>query len=108
MMVSCKLLSLPKNTTIPSPDVVRVICLFFILFLWLTPVLTASLLVIYTGLSLYIRIGIYFEERKLMREFGEQYAAYRAVTPMLFPAPKFFRNNWLSRFVIKQHSPDKV
>jgi protein-S-isoprenylcysteine O-methyltransferase Ste14 len=81
---------------------------FFLLFLWLTPIMTSSLLVVYLGLTIYIRIGIHFEERKLLREFGEQYAAYRAVTPMLFPTPKFVRNNWLARIVLKPHSPDKV
>lgn len=81
---------------------------FFLLFLWLTPLMTTSLLVVYLGLTFYIQIGIYFEERKLMREFGQQYADYRAVTPMLFPIPRIFRNNWLSRFVLKPESPDKV
>ena len=81
---------------------------FFLLFLWLTPVMTTSLLIVYLGLTLYIHIGIFFEERKLMREFGQQYAEYRAVTPMLFPTPEIIRNNWLSRFVLKPESPDKV
>jgi protein-S-isoprenylcysteine O-methyltransferase Ste14 len=33
----------------------------------------------------YVLVGAYFEERKLRREFGAQYAAYQAVTPMLIP-----------------------
>lgn len=33
----------------------------------------------------YIRIGIYFEERKLVRTFGDQYRAYQQRIPMLFP-----------------------
>jgi len=81
---------------------------FFLLLLWLTPIMTTSLLVVYVGLTVYIQIGIYFEERKLLREFGQEYADYRAVTPMLFPAPKFIRNNLLARFVLKPNSPDKV
>jgi protein-S-isoprenylcysteine O-methyltransferase Ste14 len=81
---------------------------FFLLLLWLTPIMTTSLLVVYVGLTVYIQIGIYFEERKLLREFGQEYADYRTVTPMLFPAPKFIRNNWLARFVLKPNSPDKV
>jgi protein-S-isoprenylcysteine O-methyltransferase Ste14 len=28
-----------------------------------------------------------FEERKLVREFGEEYLQYRKVTPMLIPRP---------------------
>lgn len=81
---------------------------FFLLFLWLTPTLTINLLVVYLGLTIYIQIGIYFEERKLLREFGEEYEVYRAATPMLFPAPKVVRNIWVSRFVLKPESPDKV
>jgi len=81
---------------------------FFLLFLWLTPRMTVNLFVVYIALTVYIHIGIYFEERKLLRDFGEQYAEYRAATPMLFPLPKFFRNNWLSRFVVEPRTPDKA
>jgi protein-S-isoprenylcysteine O-methyltransferase Ste14 len=81
---------------------------FFLLFLWLTPAMTVNLLVVYFALTVYIHIGIYFEERKLLRDFGEQYAEYRVVTPMLFPMPKFARNNWFARFVVEPRTPDKV
>ena len=33
----------------------------------------------------YILIGIHFEERETLRQFGEDYAAYRARVPMLIP-----------------------
>ena len=81
---------------------------FALLFLWLSPVLTVNLLVLYLALTIYVHIGIYFEERKLLREFGDQYVNYRANTPMLIPGLKLFGNKWYSRFVIKQQSPDKV
>ncbi|HUG33395.1 MAG TPA: isoprenylcysteine carboxylmethyltransferase family protein [Anaerolineales bacterium] len=81
---------------------------FFLLFLWLTPFMTVNLLVVYLALTIYIQIGIYFEERKLIREFGDQYVEYRASTPALFPAPKFMRNIWVLRFVLKPESSDKV
>lgn len=81
---------------------------FFLLFLWLTPFMTVNLLVVYLALTIYIQIGIYFEERKLIREFGDQYVEYRASTPALFPAPKFMRNIRVSRFVLKPESSDKV
>ena len=35
--------------------------------------------------SLYIAIGIRYEERKLVRRYGAAYAAYRARVPMLLP-----------------------
>ena len=81
---------------------------FFLLFLWLTPTVTVNLLVVYLSLTIYIHVGIYFEERKLIREFGEQYLEYRSVTPMLIPGLKFDRNKWRSRFVLKPQTPDKV
>jgi protein-S-isoprenylcysteine O-methyltransferase Ste14 len=37
------------------------------------------------GLSAYTIIGAYFEERKLLLEFGDAYAEYRRKTPMLVP-----------------------
>ena len=37
----------------------------------------------------YIRIGIYFEERKLIQTFGNAYTRYRQRVPMLIPS---FRN----------------
>jgi methanethiol S-methyltransferase len=33
----------------------------------------------------YILIGLQFEERALLREFGDDYAAYRHRVPMLVP-----------------------
>jgi protein-S-isoprenylcysteine O-methyltransferase Ste14 len=35
--------------------------------------------------TIYVLIGIYFEERKLLRLYGAAYAAYRARVPMLVP-----------------------
>ncbi len=59
-----------------------------LVFIWLAPVMTANLLAFNLGLTAYILVGIRFEERKLLREFGEQYATYRGRTPMLIPGPK--------------------
>jgi protein-S-isoprenylcysteine O-methyltransferase Ste14 len=56
-----------------------------LLFIWLIPVMTWNLLALIIGLTAYIFIGAFFEERKLLREFGEEYAAYRRRTPMLVP-----------------------
>lgn len=36
-------------------------------------------------ITVYIRIGIVYEERKLVREFGDAYVEYRRRVPMLFP-----------------------
>jgi methanethiol S-methyltransferase len=64
---------------------------FSLLFLWLTPSVSQNSLTVYIGSTLYILIGIYFEERKLLREFGEAYAAYKKSTPMLIPGMAFGR-----------------
>lgn len=56
-----------------------------LVFIWLTPVMTLNRLVLYLSLTIYILAGVYFEERKLMREFGVAYEDYRSKTPMLIP-----------------------
>jgi protein-S-isoprenylcysteine O-methyltransferase Ste14 len=64
-----------------------------LLFIWLIPVMTVNLLTLNIGLTAYLIVGAWFEERKLVREFGEVYVEYRKVTPMLIPRPprKTFR-----------------
>ena len=62
---------------------------FGLLILWLSPVISLNSFIVYLALTVYILIGIVFEERKLLREFGEEYASYRSVTPMLIPGRKF-------------------
>lgn len=58
---------------------------FSLLVLWLSPNMTLNSFIVYLAITIYILIGIIFEERKLLREFGEEYANYRSVTPMLIP-----------------------
>ncbi len=60
-----------------------------LLFMWGTPAMSANLFAAYLGLSIYLYIGAVFEERKLLRVFGQEYAAYRARVPMLIPGIKF-------------------
>jgi protein-S-isoprenylcysteine O-methyltransferase Ste14 len=62
---------------------------FSLLFLWLSPSVSQNSLTVYIGSTLYILIGTYFEERKLLREFGEAYAHYKKSTPMLIPGLVF-------------------
>ena len=56
---------------------------FGLLFIWLTPTVSQNSLTVYIGATIYTLIGAYFEERKLMRDFGGEYAAYKQKTPML-------------------------
>lgn len=59
-----------------------------LVFIWLTSEMTLNRLVLWIVFTLYILIGAYFEERKLLKDFGAQYADYRSRTPMLIPSWK--------------------
>jgi protein-S-isoprenylcysteine O-methyltransferase Ste14 len=61
---------------------------FSLLILWLSPAMSLNTFIVYLALTVYILIGIIFEERKLVREFGEEYVGYRSVTPMLIPGKR--------------------
>ena len=65
---------------------------FGLLILWLSPVVSRNSFVVYLGFTLYILVGIFFEERKLLREFGQAYAEYKSATPMLIPGLKLGGN----------------
>jgi methanethiol S-methyltransferase len=60
--------------------------------IWLTPVVSQNFLIISVAATVYIIVGVIFEERKLEREFGAAYAMYKAATPMLIPGLSFRRN----------------
>jgi len=62
---------------------------FSLLILWLSPNMSMNSFVAYLAFTLYILVGVYFEERKLLREFGQEYAEYRSITPMLIPGMRF-------------------
>jgi protein-S-isoprenylcysteine O-methyltransferase Ste14 len=49
---------------------------------------TWNLLAFNLAAALYFVIGAVFEERKLVREFGQAYVEYRQRTPMLVPGMK--------------------
>ena len=62
-----------------------------LLFIWLTPIMTWNVLAFNLGATAYILVGILFEEHRLLRAYGEQYAVYRKQTPMLVPGLRFNR-----------------
>ena len=51
---------------------------------WSTPEMSATRFVLATLLSCYIFIGIQFEERGLIQEFGDTYRQYRKQVGMFF------------------------
>jgi protein-S-isoprenylcysteine O-methyltransferase Ste14 len=66
--------------------------LFGLLFLWLTPVMTANVLVVFISLTAYIFSGALLEEHRLLQEFGAEYAEYKSRTPMILPGLSLRRN----------------
>lgn len=59
-----------------------------IVMLFATPQMSAGHLLLAVVMCAYSIIGLKFEERALLREFGERYAAYRMQVPMLLPWPR--------------------
>ncbi len=53
--------------------------------LFATPSMSVGHLVFATLMTVYILIGLHFEERALLREFGDTYRDYQRRTPMLIP-----------------------
>ncbi len=62
---------------------------FSMSLLWLSPSVSQNSFALYLGVTLYFIVGAYFEERKLLRDFGGAYAEYKRSTPMLIPLPVF-------------------
>lgn len=62
-----------------------------LLTFWAVPVMTAGRLLFAAGFTAYILIGIAFEERDLMQQFGERYRRYREQVGMLFPRARWLK-----------------
>ena len=56
-----------------------------LVLMWLIPDMTINHLALIAVLTLYTLIGAWFEERKLLTDFGAVYAEYKARVPMLIP-----------------------
>jgi len=59
--------------------------------IWATPVMTNTQLVLTLGFTAYIFIGLWFEERDLIREHGQDYLDYKQEAGKLLP--KFGKKN---------------
>lgn len=57
----------------------------FLIVFWATPHMTVGHLLFSLVMTLYIYVGIVFEERALLRAFGDRYRRYQRQTPMLIP-----------------------
>lgn len=80
-----------KYTHVPfvEPFLYRIVrhplYLGWIFTFWSTPTLTLGRLLLASGLTLYLFIGIHYEERDLVKFHGENYEKYRAKTPKIIP-----------------------
>lgn len=59
--------------------------LLSMILMWLTPVMTTNLAAVFFVMTLYMVVGTFFEERRLVDDFGEAYVAYQAQVPRLLP-----------------------
>jgi protein-S-isoprenylcysteine O-methyltransferase Ste14 len=65
--------------------------LFGAAFLWLSPIMTQSLMIFNLLTTAYFYAGARHEERSLQEEFGLEYEEYRKRVPMFFPRIRCLR-----------------
>jgi protein-S-isoprenylcysteine O-methyltransferase Ste14 len=64
------------------------IYLGFLIAFWAAPVMTVGHLLFSIGMTVYIFIGIWHEERDLSKVYGARYEQYKRTTSKLIPIPK--------------------
>lgn len=62
-----------------------------LLGVWATPTMTFGHFVFAAGMTLYIFIGLWFEERDLIRQFGQDYLDYRDAVAKVLPGVRVRR-----------------
>lgn len=80
--------SRPLQTPLAYRLVRHPLYLGMIVGLWSAPVLTAGHLVLAAAMTGYILVGIRYEERDLVRNFGDAYRAYQGRVRKLVPVPR--------------------
>jgi protein-S-isoprenylcysteine O-methyltransferase Ste14 len=58
---------------------------FLMIGLWVTPHMTTGHLLLSSGMTIYILIGVHFEERSLAKELGAAYERYQGTTSKFLP-----------------------
>lgn len=64
----------------------------FSMILAANPVQSRNTAVTTAMVILYFYVGTFFEERRLLRQFGDEYRAYRGRVPRLLPIGRLFRS----------------
>lgn len=57
----------------------------FLIAFWSTPHMTVGHFVLSAGMTLYIFVGVYFEEKAMIRRFGDDYQNYKERVPKFIP-----------------------
>lgn len=57
----------------------------FLIAFWFSPTMTLGHFLFASAMTVYILIGIYYEERDLAKMLGDDYLRYRGETSMIFP-----------------------
>lgn len=77
----------PMKTSLVYNNIRHPMMTGLIVGFWATPEMTVSHLILAILMTGYILIGVIYEERDLIRAFGNSYGDYRARVPAYFPHP---------------------
>ena len=82
-----------QNVSEPGPLIIdgpyryvrHPLMLGFLITIWAQPIMPPELLMLNLGMTCYVGLGIYLEERDLARDYGDAYIKYRSSVPAILP-----------------------